>query len=318
MLRKMVRRLVWVLRLVLGIHPEVPANDTGVVLFASVVLFTGLVAYCIVKATLGAVFIVHFLPLLVAAYLFADAFYAVWRSIFYRHTVRVDVTARTNGGSAGIWRYGEYVGIAFVLLTLALPVLVAFKVALPFGWGMFMVNRAETFVAADITVGILAASSIAKLWAVPTRPRVAHNTLLLILCFATTASMLVLLFEEARGGPEVPEGSFWSYTTILASYAVHNAILSIVCPQCRQRRPGHLAALAVLFFTVAIFAALGIFGALPAIPNLLLSFFVTTIGILLVSGILKYLLEEPIVRAFLGADTHTENNGNGQDPGSTE
>ena len=299
MVRLLVSRVLGFLRVMLGIHPDVPANDGAIVLFGLAILFTFLCGFFVIVAALGTIWTGYFLVILVTLYLFFDALYAAWRSAFYRHTVRVEHTAKSNGGTAGIWRYGEYVGAGFVLLSLLIPALVVYHVSLPYGLGKFTVNPSSMFVAADLTVAILAGSSIIKLRSVPSRPRTAHNNVLLLLCFASTISMMGALTEEARGQMAVPEGLFWTYVSILVSYAAHNVVLSILCPACQQKRPGHLAVLAVGFFGAGLLFAYGV-GVLTVIPALLMPFVMVTGLILFASVSFRYFLEEPFVRFFLG------------------
>lgn len=292
-------------RILLGLHPKVQANDIGSVGFLGMVFLSCLIVFFVVAATVGNTTIAIFiLPTAAAAYVLGDSVYGTWESVFYRHKVRLEAETKNNGQEkTGIWRYGEYVGAFVATLMLLLPALVAYDVRmpLPFGWGglEFQTNPEELFVVLDFTVGILAASSIAKLVSIPARPRIAYNSVLLYLCVVCTASIMAILIQDARGFISFPQDLVWSYAVILSGYASHNMMLSILCPKVRQRRPGHLVAFSVYLFLGAILSAVAV-GTLVRVPTALFSFFAITLLVMLASGTFRYLLEEPLVKLVLG------------------
>ncbi|OHA48145.1 MAG: hypothetical protein A2806_00710 [Candidatus Terrybacteria bacterium RIFCSPHIGHO2_01_FULL_48_17] len=301
-------------RAFLGIHPRAQANDVGSVAFLGMIVLSVLVAYFITVASTGNAFVAVFvLPTCAAAYVLSDIVYSTWQSVFHRHRVRIEAESKTNDGyqKAGIWRLGEYVGAAVATLTLLIPALVAYRITapLPFGWDdiTFKLNPKEMFVVLDVTVGILAASSIAKLVSVPYRPRVAHNNVLLFLCVVSTITIMAVLVQDARGRAVFPEDLSWSYLIILASYASHNVMLSILCPNVRQKRPGHIVAFGVYLFFAALLVVFAGTNMLVRIPSALFAFYAITLLVMLISGVFRYLLEEPLVKVVFKRNEEDKN-----------
>lgn len=303
----MLHRMYRLLRSVLGIHPRVKANDGALVTFSWAVLFTFALGWFLLRAMTGSETARFFaLPIILGLYVVAEFGHAIWSGLFYRHKVRVEAETNGNGAdAAGLWRGGEYVGAGFSTFLILLITLTVYRVsvALPFvGTLYFHVLFEEVFVALAITVGILAGSSTVKLITVPSRPRLAHNTVLLFLCFAITVSAMAIFVHDARAKTSFPDDMLWLYAFVLSSYAAHNVTLRILCPSCRQRRPGHLAALSVALFAGAIVLFSTEFGLLERIPQLLFGFGAITMIILVASVAFNYFLEEPVVKALWKSD----------------
>ena len=282
-MRRISRIALRITRSVLGLHPEVPANDGAVVLFVLLqgaqILFVVISFYA---ATTRETVRLAALPVALWAYLCLNGLYSAYTTVYHPAKERV---AETSGGgfSDGLWRVGEQICATFVAIEgFLIPTLAAFGVWIR-GDGTIEKGPPEAFTAASTGVGILAASSILKMIVAPSPRRLGHNTILLRLCAVASLLSGALLFNEFRGGAQVPMGMASLYGTILIAYGAHNVVFGLLCPDCSQRNPGHLIGLS---FGILLLTILGLyfFGAGVALPGTLFEFLVVTALVMFVSS----------------------------------
>jgi len=301
-------------RVFMGAHPAVYANDGAMTLFGWAVALTAVISlFSVFAAADQSFFRDGALPLAVMAYLCVDGLYAAYSAVYYPQKVRL---AETLTNTSGIFRIGEHIAAAFIVFEgVLLPLTVTFWPNVPIvgpfvripGWGV---------IAATTTAGFLASSSIVKMIRAPSSRRATHNKILLSLCFFLSISCAVLLLNEALGRGETPPELFWLYLALLVGYMAHNVALSLLCPECEQRRWGHLVG---FLFGIAIFVMIFLYGVsvLPKFPVTGLQYLYATATVFFAGAAARYLfkraatehLERQRRNGINGANGHHENNG---------
>ncbi|MDX1535653.1 MAG: hypothetical protein R3346_02760 [Candidatus Spechtbacterales bacterium] len=268
-------------------------NDAISVLHIATVIATLLTLVFSVLATAGHTWSDPiFLTAIVGTYIGIDFMYSLVGTLADRHKIRVlDEDENVSDPYLRIGkRYGQYIGLGFMIICLSLVVLAALEVPAPFGAGYFVEVPEPTFVAIGITPFIIAAASAAKILVRKTA-RIVHNNVLLSMSVYSTVVFIVLIIVEATGGKEVPSDYPWIYLAALSSYAGHNIVLSLWCSDCKQERPGHLVALSVFLFGFLVFLLYG-FEVLPYLPHTIFALMFMTALVMALGGSAKYGLEE--------------------------
>lgn len=266
-------------------------NDALSVLRWGTVLFTFITFILIVWSSVGMEFRDEvYLQFVVAMYLITDFSYSFHSTFLHRHKTRLAYEeAKKNNGLKKKKSYGEVMGTVFVLCTLTIIALAGLKI-----WE-FQVMPGSAFVAIEITVGIIATASIAKIFSIPGVPRPRHNNVLFMMSAYTTLMFMVLIFAQARWNIVIDDDFFWMYVIVLMSYVVHNVFLSISCPDYEQRYQGHKVAIGVGLFTATIVIGFP-FGWFSYFPSIMVSFYIVTAIILAVGGSFKFLLNDPLTK----------------------
>lgn len=268
-----------------GTHPGVPANDGAVNFFLWLTIIeVALMAVTALVAAESGVVSSDALKVGMWLFIICDGFYALYSSVYYPDKVSIASTEGKWGHFDGLWRAGEYFCAFFVVFEgFLIPTLVAS--------GIFAQAPQQTFIVAEAAVGLLASSSIIKMIRVPrTNRRRTHNTILLFLCVIASVVIGALLLVRALGGPMLPEGLSHLYGVLLIAYAIHNVSFSLLCPQCEQKRFGHLVGLLFGLLLIALWL-LHSFGFVALLPEDVVIYFFITALVLFVGAASRYVFQ---------------------------
>jgi hypothetical protein len=260
-MKRLFTKAIRLTRIFLGIHPEVRANDAAWSLFSWTVLMGFLVVLTTILQ-LADPTARHAMALAAASwfYIGTNALYSIYSAIYYPNKVKFAESAAEQGINVpGLFRRGELIGAFFIVIEGMLTPIGAALLKHP--------TPPDALISAGATVGLLAASSGAKVFHEPTRiaSRTTHDMILFRLCVAMTGTIIALLTSAIVWETPFSEEIFGVYATLLASYMGHKVVFRWKYPDEVQRRAGHLVAFVVTTFTVITIAAyaFGLIGILP-------------------------------------------------------
>lgn len=242
------------------------ANDGAFYFFLTILFFEVLIT------VLHAIWIVNQEAVLsfgvtVAAMLFiiGDTLYARYSYLHEAHAIKAE---GTHGSFITLRRVGEFLGAAFVMsngIILPTAAMILAWLRGPASGSTFTVPINSWAIAATtVAAGLIAATSYFKMKHYPKtafKRRQSYNHILYVLAAMTQIELIILVAFSAFTGVRVPNDIFILLLVLLLGYVQHNHLLQQRFPETAQRRRGHIFALAVSFFTVAMIG----FASLPNI-----------------------------------------------------
>jgi len=257
-------------------HTPIPANDGAFTFFLMIFGFEVLITVLHTVWIINQSLVMHF-GIAVAAILFivGDALYARFT---YLHEPHAAAREGVDGSFLLLRRFGEYFGAGFIVAnSIIIPLAAALTTHTPpSSWAL-----ASTTVAA----ALIAATSYFKMQyyeGIALSERQNYNRILAALAAATQVTIMVLIAIATITGVAVPDNLYYLLLVLLLGYVQHNHLLHERFPGQTQRRRGHLWALAVSAFTMAVIGFSSLPGLLPlaAFPaEDLAALFLITMGV---------------------------------------
>ena len=276
-----------------GREPELPMNDAWVLYwwttFAELLLLP--LAH-LTAATMGFIVLGGY-ELLVWLFLTAHLLASAYGAVYYPDKERVARAREAQDqnrlkqatGTRRLFRRGEVWNALFTGSTaILIPVL--------YVSGIYSGLPPYLFDMGAASVAILATFSMIKMIRLPSARRGPHNEVLFWLSVVMSAASALMLIGEAwLGWAAIPQGMVFLYISIIGSYAMHNTAFSLLCPNCKTSRPGHLVGW-IFGLIVMVIAAAAALGITDTIPDTARSFFVATAALMLFSLGARYIFRD--------------------------
>lgn len=297
---------------VAGREPELPMNDAWVLYWWTTIAELLLLPLAHFAAVRSGFIVTGGYELLVWLFLTAHLLASAYGAVYYPDKERIaqareaqdKARLRVQTGTKRLFRRGEVWNALFTGATaILIPVL--------YVSGAYEMLPPYIFDMGAASVAILATFSMIKMIRLPSRRRAPHNEALFWLSVIMSAAATLMLVGEAwLGWRAIPTGAVFLYVAIIGSYAMHNTAFSLLCPNCKTARPGHLVGW-YFGLTVILIAAASTIGLTDTVPATARSFFVATAGLMLFSLGARYIFRD-MAKKWRETKEQEGENGTGQ------